>query len=52
MRLLGLTAIYQRPKTSKPAAAHKIYPYLLGGIAIDLVNQVWCSDDCRPTSRC
>jgi putative transposase len=44
MRLLGLTAIYQRPKTSKPAAAHKIYPYLLGGIAIDRVNQVWCSD--------
>src|ERR1700737_2109441 len=44
MRLLGLTAIYQRLKTSKPAAAHKIYPYLLGGIAIDRVNQVWCSD--------
>ena len=31
MRLLGLVAIYQRPNTSKPAAAHKIYPYLLGG---------------------
>ena len=28
MRLLGLAAIYQRPNTSKPAAAHKIYPYL------------------------
>ena len=26
MRLLGLAAIYQRPNTSKPAAAHKIYP--------------------------
>ena len=44
MQLLGLTAIYQRPNTSKPAAAHKIYPYLLGGIAIERVNQVWCSD--------
>ena len=44
MRLLGLTAIYQRPNTSKPAAAHKIYPYLLGGLAIERVNQVWCSD--------
>src|SRR6059058_653926 len=33
MRLLGLVAIYQRPNTSKPAAAHKVYPYLLGGIA-------------------
>src|SRR5271169_4651629 len=30
--------------TSKPAVAHKIYPYLLGGISIERVNQVWCSD--------
>src|SRR6059036_1070023 len=44
MRRLGLVAIYQRPNTSKPAAAHKVYPYLLGGLAIERVNQVWCSD--------
>ena len=44
MRRLGLAAIYQRPNTSKPAAAHKIYPYLLRGLAIERVNQVWCSD--------
>jgi putative transposase len=44
MRLLGLAAIYQRPNTSKPAAAHKIYPYLLRRMAIERVNQVWCSD--------
>ena len=44
MRLAGLLAIYQRPNTSKPAPAHKIYPYLLGGIAIERVNQVWCAD--------
>ncbi len=44
MRLLGLAAIYQRPNTSKPAAAHKIYPCLLRGMAIERVNQVWCSD--------
>jgi putative transposase len=44
MRLLGLAAIYQRPNTSKPAAPHKIYPYLLRGLAIERVNQVWCSD--------
>jgi putative transposase len=44
MRLLGLVAIYQRPNTSKPAVAHKIYPYLLGGLAIERVNQVWCAD--------
>jgi putative transposase len=44
MRLAGLAAIYQRPNTSKPAPAHKIYPYLLGGISIERVNQVWCAD--------
>ena len=44
MRLLGLAAIYQRPNTSKPSAGHKIYPYLLTGLAIERVNQVWCSD--------
>jgi len=44
MRLAGLVAIYQRPNTSKPAPAHKIYPYLLGGISIGRVNQVWCAD--------
>jgi|GraSoi_2013_60cm_1033757.scaffolds.fasta_scaffold40786_2 putative transposase len=44
MRLMGLVAVYQRPNTSKPAIAHKVYPYLLGGISIERVNQVWCSD--------
>jgi putative transposase len=44
MRLMGLVAVYQRPNTSKPAAAHKIYPYLLGGLSIERVNQVWCAD--------
>ena len=44
MRLLGLVAIYQRPNTSKPAVAHKVYPYLLSGLAIERVNQVWCAD--------
>src|SRR4051794_3927888 len=44
MGLAGLVAIYQRPNTSKPAPAHKIYPSLLGGIVIERVNQVWCAD--------
>ena len=44
MRLMGLVAIYQRPNTSKAAAEHIKYPYLLGGLTIDRVNQVWCSD--------
>ena len=42
MRLMGL--IYQRPNTSKAAPEHIKYPYLLGGLTIDRVNQVWCSD--------
>jgi putative transposase len=44
MRLAGLVAIYPRPNTSKPAPAHKISPYLLGGVSIERVNQVWCAD--------
>ncbi len=44
MRLLGLEAVYQKPKTSTPAAGHKVYPYLLRDLVIDRPNQVWCSD--------
>src|SRR4051812_13221755 len=40
MRLMGLVAIYQRPNTSKAAPEHTKYPYLLGGLTIDRVNQV------------
>ena len=44
MRLMGLKAIYRRPRTSKPTPGHKTYPYLLGGIAITRPNQVWAAD--------
>jgi putative transposase len=44
MRLMGITAIYRRPRTSKPAPGHKIYPYLLGGMQITRPNQVWAAD--------
>jgi putative transposase len=44
MRRMGLSAIYPRPKTSKPYPEHKIYPYLLRGMAIDHPDQVWCAD--------
>jgi len=44
MRLMGLKAIYRRPRTSKPAPGHKIYPYLLGGLRITRPNQVWAAD--------
>ena len=44
MRVMGLKTIYRRPKTSKPAPGHKIYPYLLDGMAITRPNQVWAAD--------
>jgi putative transposase len=44
MRLMGLEAIYQAPRTSDPHPAHRIYPYLLKGMTIDRPNQVWCAD--------
>jgi len=44
MRLMGLEAVYKRPRTSQPHPAHRVYPYLLKGISIDLPNQVWCAD--------
>ena len=44
MRLMGLAAIYQAPRTSAPHPAHRIYPYLLKAMVIDRPNQVWCAD--------
>ena len=44
MRLMPLVPIYQEPNTSKKHPAHKIYPYLLKGLAITRPNQVWCAD--------
>ena len=44
MCLMGLKAIYRRPRTSKPAPGHKLYPYLLGGTKITRPNQVWAAD--------
>jgi putative transposase len=44
MRLMGLEAIYPKPKTSRPHPGHKIYPYLLRGLKIDRPNQVWAAD--------
>ena len=44
MRVMGLEAIYQKPNTSKGHPDHKVYPYLLRGLAIERPNQVWCAD--------
>jgi putative transposase len=44
MRLMGLEALAPKPKTSKPAPGHKIYPYLLRGLEVTRPNQVWAAD--------
>jgi putative transposase len=44
MRLMGLEAIYPKPRTSRLHPEHKIYPYLLRNLSIDHPNQVWTAD--------
>jgi putative transposase len=44
LRLMGLEAIYPKPNINKLQHGHKIYPYLLNGLSIHDINQVWSSD--------
>ena len=44
LRLMGLEAIYQKPRTSQGNPEHKKYPYLLRGMTIDAPNLVWSTD--------
>jgi putative transposase len=44
MRKMGIAAIYQKPNLSRASKRHKIYPYLLRGVAIVRPNQVWSTD--------
>jgi putative transposase len=44
MRLMGLEAIYPKPKTSRPHPEHRVYPYLLRNLKINRPNQVWAAD--------
>ena len=44
MRLMGLEAVYPKPRLSVGGAGHKVYPYLLRNVAIERVNQVWSTD--------
>jgi putative transposase len=44
MQLMGIEAIYRKRRTSIPDKGHKIYPYLLGTVAIERPNQVWAAD--------
>ena len=44
MRVMGLRAIYRKPKTSWPAPEHRVYPYPLAKAKITKPNQVWAAD--------
>lgn len=44
MKRMGIEAIYPKPNLSKPHPGHKVYPYLLRGVEIVRINQVWSTD--------
>ena len=44
MRIMGIEAIYPKPKLSLSAKDHKIYPYLLRGVTVERKNHVWSTD--------
>ena len=44
MSRMGIEALYRRPRTTKPGAGHKIFPYLLRGVEIARPNQAWAMD--------
>lgn len=44
LRVMGIEAIYAKPRTSLPAPGHQIYPYLLEDLDVTGPDQVWCAD--------
>jgi hypothetical protein len=44
LRTMGLETIYPKPRMSQPHPAQRVYPYLLRGVPITRVNQVWSTD--------
>jgi putative transposase len=44
MRRMGITAIYQRPQTTRRHRAHPVFPYLLRTLTITRPNHVWAAD--------
>jgi putative transposase len=44
MEVMGLEAVYPKPKLSQPGEGHRIYPYLLRGTTVERINQVWSAD--------
>jgi len=43
-RRMGIAALGPKPRTTKPAPGHKIYPYLLRNVSIERPNHVWAAD--------
>jgi putative transposase len=44
MGVMGLEAIYAKPRTTVAGRGHRVYPYLLRGVSIDRADQVWSAD--------
>ena len=44
MRLMGIEGMVPKANTSRPAAEHPVYPYLLRKLASCRPNQVWAAD--------
>lgn len=44
MRVMGLEAIYPKPRLSANGPDHKVYPYLLKGVTVDRPDQAWAGD--------
>lgn len=44
LQLMGLEAIYPKPRTTRKSPQNKVYPYLLRGVAITRPNHVWSTD--------
>ena len=44
LRVMGIAAVYPKPRTSRAAKGHMIYPYLLRGLEPERANQVWVAD--------
>ncbi len=44
MRLMGMEAIYPKPRTTERNQEHKVFPYLLRDLAIERCDQVWSTD--------
>ena len=44
MRVMGLEAIYPKPRLSVPGRGHRIYPYLLRDVRVQRPDQVWSTD--------